>query len=383
MASLALRYRPRVFGDVVGQDRVTAVLRAMVVKDELPSAMIFGGVRGTGKTTLARILPAALNCPDRLPNGDPCGVCHSCQDVWHTSSLSVLEIDAASNSGKDDANRLRNLSMFAHEGAWRVIVLDEAHMLSNEASNALLKTLEEPPSKTVFLLLTTETHNIIETIRSRAMHFEFHRISPEVILQRLHVVAAAEGITCDEAVFQNIARTARGGMRDALMRLDQAQLVGVQTLADYEQMFGLKELAPDMLHACLDRDFARIAAVAVESVSCAGDASTLIREMTELVRDLLVLQSGGMPVCSMQQIPDRQQILSRINPMRLPAALRVLWRAADRARQEDDQIIAAQICAVSLSEVLSADEAPIVQVREEAALSADEMADMIKAASLG
>lgn len=355
----------------------------MAIKEELPSAMIFGGVRGTGKTTLARILPAALNCPNRAANGDPCGSCASCLDVWHTSSLSVLEIDAASNSGKDDANRLRDLSMYAHEGAWRVIVLDEAHMLSNEASNALLKTLEEPPPHTVFLLLTTETGNIIETIRSRAMHFEFHRIPPEVILQRLQTVAEAEHIQIDLPVLQTIARMAHGGMRDALMQLDQAQLVGVQTLADFEQTFGVKELAPDMLDACLSRDFAKIAKVAVESVSCSGNAVALIQQMTELVRDLLVLQSGGKPICAADQLPTRQQMLSRLDPLRLPAALRILWQAADRARKEDDQIIAAQICAVSLSEILGADEQPIFHTKEEVALSADEMAAMIKAASLG
>jgi len=217
----ARKYRPLSFADVVGQQHVTDTLRRAIERDRVAHAYIFTGTRGVGKTTTARILARALNC-DKGPTPAPCGECDSCRQIIAGSSLDVLEIDGASNRGVDDVRQLReNIAYTSMSGRYRVIVIDEVHMLTREAFNALLKTLEEPPPRVVFIFATTEPHRIPATIHSRCQRHDFRRISTEQIQQRLEFICTSEQVDFDPEALLLVARKADGSMRDALSLLDQ------------------------------------------------------------------------------------------------------------------------------------------------------------------
>src|SRR6266487_4300810 len=220
--SLYRKWRSQTFSDMVGQEPVIRTLKNALRDGKLAHAYLFTGPRGTGKTSIARLLAKTINCPD-AKNGEPCNICEQCREITAGNSFNVIEIDAASNRGIDSIRDLREKVMMPPStGKYKVYVLDEAHMLTTEAFNALLKTLEEPPSYAIFVLATTDVHKMLPTVLSRCQRFDFKRITTRQIVEHLNFVAGQEHIQLERAAAELIARAAAGGMRDALSLLDQA-----------------------------------------------------------------------------------------------------------------------------------------------------------------
>jgi len=218
---LARKWRPLHFDDVIGQEHITATLKRAIEKNRIAHAYLFTGTRGVGKTTIARILSRAMNC-ESGPTPDPCGRCDACTAIMQGSSFDVLEIDGASNNSVDDIRELRdNLGYSSMSGKYRIFVIDEVHMLTRAAFNALLKSLEEPPANVIFIFATTEPNRIPDTITSRCQRYDFRRIGSAVITGRLETICARENIGFEPEALSIIAGKADGSMRDALSLLDQ------------------------------------------------------------------------------------------------------------------------------------------------------------------
>src|SRR6202166_2912605 len=231
---IARKWRPQTFKDLVGQEHVTETLANAINKDRVAHAYIFSGARGVGKTTAARILAKALNCVNG-PTAEPCGVCDSCKEIATGSSLDVIEIDAASNRGIDQIRELREMVRYAPAASRsKVVILDEAHMLTGEASNALLKTLEEPPDRVIFVMATTQPEDLEDTIRSRSQHFHFRALTFAEITGRLAEIAQKENLKIEVGAMAVIARMAEGSLRDALSLLEQARAYCGDVIPDKE-----------------------------------------------------------------------------------------------------------------------------------------------------
>src|SRR5216684_4394008 len=312
---IARKYRPQTFQDLVGQSHVTETLANAIRNNRVAHAYIFSGARGVGKTTAARILAKALNCVNG-PTPEPCGVCDSCKEIAAGTSLDVIEIDAASNRGIDQIRELREMVRYAPAAARsKVVILDEAHMLTGEASNALLKTLEEPPDRVIFVMATTEPENLADTIRSRSQHFHFRALTFAEITGRLQEIAAKENLQIEVGALAVIARMAEGSLRDALSLLEQARAFCGETIPDKEvrELLGVvPEDALEELVGAIASGSAERALGLVHTFQKEGrNLQHFCREAIRHMRNLLIARVCGADSDLIAATPDQRPALGR------------------------------------------------------------------------
>jgi DNA polymerase III subunit gamma/tau len=312
---IARKWRPQTFADLVGQAHVTETLQNAIRNNRVAHAYIFSGARGVGKTTAARILAKALNCVNG-PTPEPCGVCDSCKEIAAGTSLDVIEIDAASNRGIDQIRELREMVRYAPAAARsKVVILDEAHMLTGEASNALLKTLEEPPDRVIFVMATTEPENLVDTIRSRSQHFHFRALTFAEISGRLEEIAQKENLKIEPGALAVIARMAEGSLRDALSLLEQARAFCGDTIPDKDvrELLGvvpedaLEELVGAIASGSADRALGLVHTFQKEGRNLQHFCREAIRHM----RNLLIARVCGADSDLIAATPDQRPALER------------------------------------------------------------------------
>lgn len=292
--ALYRKYRPSTFEDVCGQEHITSVLKTQLQKGRISHAYMFCGSRGTGKTTCAKILAKAVNCENPI-NGEPCNQCASCLAINEERILDVVEMDAASNNGVDHIRRLCDeVQYLPSEAKKRVYIIDEVHMLSTSAFNALLKTIEEPPAHVLFILATTEMNDIPATIMSRCQRFDFKRITPAVITERLMTVAQRESIPLEKEAAMVIARLSDGAMRDALSLLEACQgYQGTITSEKIHSILGLGSRASilSLCRAIAEQDVTRCLELVREIYEKMSDFKEVVGELISLYRDILVIKT--------------------------------------------------------------------------------------------
>lgn len=297
--ALYRKWRPKKFEDVYGQEQVTATLKNELENNKISHAYLLCGTRGTGKTSIARLLAKAVNCSS-LVDYNPCGSCNSCVSINEGSSIDVIEIDAASNRGIDDIRNLREAIKFTPTlGKYKVYIIDEVHMLTNEAFNALLKTLEEPPAYVMFILATTEAHKLPATILSRCQRFDFKRISIQNIMNHLKSICGYEGMEAEEAALRIIARNADGAMRDALSILDQCAVYGGKNITESTvlEVLGISgdQHLIDMGEAILQGDAPKSILIIDELASGGKEIYQFIKDLIGHCRNLLMTKILDKP----------------------------------------------------------------------------------------
>src|ERR1043166_7321966 len=312
---IARKWRPQTFKDLVGQEHVTGTLANAIKNDRVAHAYIFSGARGIGKTTAARILAKAMNCING-PTAEPCGICDSCKEIAAGGSLDVIEIDAASNRGIDQIRELREMVRYAPAASRRkVVILDEAHMLTGEASNALLKTLEEPPDRVIFVMATTQPEDLEDTIRSRSQHFHFRALTFNEIADRVKFIDKEENLTIVDGALAVIVSMAEGSMRDALSLLEQARAYCGDNIPDKEvrELLGvvpedsLNELVEAIAAGSADRALGLVHTFQKEG----RNLQHFCREAIRHVRNLLIARVCGADSDLIAATPDQRPALAK------------------------------------------------------------------------
>lgn len=353
--ALYRKWRPKTFDEVKGQDAVITTLKNQVISGRIGHAYLFCGTRGTGKTSVAKILARAVNCPEaQANNGNPCNECDTCKGILNESSMNVMEIDAASNNGVDNIRDIREQVQYPPtQGKYKVFIIDEVHMLSTGAFNALLKTLEEPPEYVIFILATTEVHKIPVTVLSRCQRYDFKRIPVATIVSRLKELTDAEGIKIEERALEYIAKTSDGAMRDALSLLDECVAFHPDEDISYDQVLTILGAADigtfaGLFKAVTSADTVSALKVIEQAVNEGKELSQFATDFLWFMRNLLVIKTAGdasgivdasrenleaMKACAQDVTKESlmraiRQIAELINKMRYSSQKRVLLELA-------------------------------------------------------
>lgn len=341
---IARKWRPQTFRDLVGQSHVTATLANAIQNNRVAHAYIFSGARGVGKTTAARILAKALNCA-KGPTAEPCGECDSCREIAAGTSLDVIEIDAASNRGIDQIRELREMVRYAPAASRsKVVILDEAHMLTGEASNALLKTLEEPPDRVIFVMATTQPEDLADTIRSRSQHFHFRALTFAEITGRLEEIAAKENLQVDSGALAVIARMAEGSLRDALSLLEQARAFCGDVIPDKEvrELLGvvpedsLNELVAAIAEGSADRALGLVHTFQKEGRNLQHFCREAIRHMRNLLVARVCGADSDLVAATAEQRPALEKAASQFSEEDLTRFFQILLQTDDDLRRKPD-----------------------------------------------
>jgi len=326
---LAQKYRPQAFEDVVGQEAVTRTLKNSILNGRVANAYIFCGPRGVGKTSVARLLSKTLNC-EKPPEESPCNKCSSCMEIASGNNIDVLEIDGASNRGIDEIRTLReNVKFSPSKSKFKIYIIDEVHMLTQEAFNALLKTLEEPPAHVKFMFATTEPHKVLPTIMSRCQRFDFKKIPPKKILERINDIAEKEKIDIDEKAALLIARSADGSLRDSQVILDQMISFSGKKISsdDVVELLGMvhKDRIFELTDAVIGNDPKNVALNLDELINSGKDPVFIVNSLIGHFRDLMILKTAGTPTADMAFASDElEKIKAQLEKLSLEEILYVL-----------------------------------------------------------
>ncbi|MCD8095485.1 MAG: DNA polymerase III subunit gamma/tau [Ruminococcus sp.] len=353
--ALYRKWRPKAFDDVVSQSHITTALKNQIASGKTAHAYLFTGSRGTGKTTCARIFAKAINCPDAA-DGEPCGECEICRHAENGTLSDIIEIDAASNAGVNDIRELRESVIYTPEMcSYKIYIIDEVHMLSPGAFNALLKTMEEPPPHVKFILTTTEVHKVPETIISRCQHFDFNRIKSEDIVSRLKFIASQEGFSIDDDAALMMARLSDGGMRDAISLLDRCWAYSDSiTLEIVSNAAGIA--GRDYLFDLLEKISAYDTAGAINAVDelhgKSKDLKTLCLDLLTMMRNLMLIKStddaGELITCMPEELERLKKIASTFTLDRIFDSITLLQQTSERFARASDKRIELEICMVRL-----------------------------------
>ena len=373
--ALFRKYRPTTFSDVVGQEHITNTLTGSLMAGKTSHAYLFTGTRGTGKTTCAKILAKAVCCENPI-NGEPCGECEACKIIAEGNTTDINEIDAASNNGVNDIRDLKEqVSFLPSSLKYRVYIIDEVHMLSTAAFNALLKTLEEPPAHVVFILATTEVHKLPATILSRCQRFDFKRLEPETIVKRINYIAEKEGFTITDAAAMLVASLADGGMRDALSILDQcsaaSQSIDEAVIRDVCGIAGNENI-----FALVKAINAGDTAAAIKTVDIlyrnSVDMKKLVFELISCYRNLMIIKTvksaRELIVCSEAEFNELSQMAEGYTLSNIVSALTALQEmtesVASSASRSDVELVIVKLCTPELASTLTALKAKVERLEK-------------------
>jgi DNA polymerase-3 subunit gamma/tau len=378
----ARKFRPGTFDDVIGQPHVVRTLMNSIATKRIAHAFLFSGTRGVGKTTIARIMAKALNC-EQGPTGSPCNTCVNCLEITQGTSVDVVEIDGASNTSVDDVREIReNVKFTPFRGQYRVYIIDEVHMLSNSAFNALLKTLEEPPAHVVFIFATTEIHKIPATILSRCQHYNFRRISKAEIVTRLRHVADKDGLAIEDRSLMALARASEGSMRDGLSLLDQVIAFGGKTIRhqDLEALLGAvpQERVRAMVEAVIDQNSPKALQVIAGLLDQGHDVRAYCADLVEYVRNMLVaavVSSGpelrGLIEASEEDLAQLARDAERFTIEQLQELFRICTAAEDSLKASAHPRFVLEMAAVRATRLLGRSNDGVTQAAQSDSAAVD------------